>query len=222
MTLDELIVLFGVEVQDEVEPYLFDEEDRIALLDEAVKEACLRKNLLFDDSTAEICEIAVTTPVYEYALNEVINRITQAYVVCGSEYYYLTPVSRDELDRVRPRWREDSVDDPIYLLVDEKTVRLVPPPSQDGTLHLEVYRVPLESEYMAVTLEEPVIAETHQYKLIFWAAYRALNRPDADYYAPDEAARCLTEFEDYFGLRPDADRLRESRENRPHRNKLWI
>lgn len=221
MTLDELIVLFGVEVQDLVEPYLFDEEDRINLLDEAVKEACLRKNLLFDDTTASICEVAVVASTNQYDIAEEINRITRAYVVVGTEYHYLDLVSRDELDRIRPRWREDSVDDPKYLVVDEKTVRLVPPPSTDGTLKLEVYRVPLETEYMAHTLEEPVIAETHQHWLIFWAAYRALNRPDADYYAPEEAARCLAQFEDYFGARPDADRLRESRENRPHRNKLW-
>lgn len=223
MTLNDLIILFGIETRDTVEPYLFPVDERMMWLDEAVEEACLRKNLLFDDSTAAICTIDVTTPTYSYDLHEAINHITEAHLIVGTEYFYLNLVSRDELDQIRPGWREDSVDEPKYLVVDENSVRLVPPPANDGTLQLEVYRVPVESEYMSVSSGKvPVIAATHHKWLVHWAVFKALGRPDADYYHPEGAQKALNAFENYFGRRPDADRLRKTRENRPHRNKLWI
>lgn len=221
MNIDDLVVRFGIEVKDTEEPYLFPIGERITLLDEAVEEACLRKNLLFDDSTAALTQIAVVAGTTTYQLHDAVNHITVAYVVVGTEYFYLELVSRDELDRIRPAWREDEQDDPKYLVVDEQQVRIVPPPASDGTMYLEIYRVPLDEEKMVETGDEPVIASTHHKHLVYWACAEALDRPDADYYAPGEAKRFRDQFENYFGTRPDADRLRKTRENRPHRNKLW-
>jgi hypothetical protein len=221
MNIDDLQVLFGIETRDTAEPYLFDSGERIAWFDEAVEEACLRKNLLFDDSTAAVTQIAVTTPTTTYTLHAAISAITRAYLVVGTEYHYLDLVTREELDQKRPAWREDTVDEPKYLIVDEEEVRLVPPPSEDGTLYLEVYRVPLDDEKMVETGDEPVIADMHHRFLVYWAVYRALSRPDADYYDPAGAEAAMESFEKYFGTRPTARKIRRNRQNRPHRNTLW-
>jgi hypothetical protein len=221
MDLQGLIEQFGVEISDTIEPFMVESYERILLLDEAVEEACKRKPLLFDDTTASICQITLVADTARYAISGYIDHIMAAYITSGTDdYIYLELTDRDALDNEDPLWRENT-GDPKYLVVDEGYVTLSPPPEAAATLQLEVYRIPTEDETMEKSNDAPVIAEVHHRYLVYWACARALDRPDKDYYAPNDALRLYNEFEKYFGLRPDADRLRRTRENRPHRNKLW-
>ena len=102
----------------------------------------------------------------------------------------------------------------------------MPEPEEDYTLSLEVYRTPLESEKMIATVApatatSPVIAKAHHKYLVEYVLAEALSDRDADTYSPQKAEEHEKKFNDYFGLPVDADRWRKSRENRPHRNKLW-
>lgn len=223
MDLNALIEQFGVEISDTVEPFMVEPYERTLLLDEAIEEACRRKPLIFDKTTASICNITLVSGTSTYALSGYVDHIKTAYIIDGTDYIYLEITDRDALDADVPTWRE-ATGPPKYLIMDEGYIEISPVPGTDtnaDTLYLEVNRIPLDTETLVVTNGSPAIAEVHHRYLVFWAAARALDRPDKDYYAPDDSRRLYNEFERYFGTRPDADRLRRTRENRPHRNKLW-
>ena len=64
----------------------------------------------------------------------------------------------------------------------------------------------------------PEINQIHHRFLVKWAMHRGYERPDAESYDPDKATRALKEFEDYFGIRPDASLRKRYNASKPHRN----
>jgi len=64
----------------------------------------------------------------------------------------------------------------------------------------------------------PEINGMHHRHLIKWVLHRAYERPDAETFDPDKSARSLKQFEDYFGVRPDASMRKKSNASQPHRN----
>lgn len=220
MLLDDLIEKFRAESGDSVEPYQWDDDYITGLFNDAVNEACVRKDLIFDASTADVCKISAVSGTAYYSINDAISRITRAYLVdSGGSFTYLDLVDREYLDQMDPYWREGD-GDIKYLIVDEVSVQLNVSPTEDYNLNLEVYRMPLISEVMP-TKNSPAISSAHHAYLHHWPMSVVFLQDDADYFSPDVAAMNLKKFEDYFGTRPDADRKRASQANRPHRNKLW-
>jgi hypothetical protein len=64
----------------------------------------------------------------------------------------------------------------------------------------------------------PEINGMHHRHLIKWVLHRAYERPDAETFDPEKSARALKQFEDYFGVRPDAAMRKRANASRPHRN----
>lgn len=219
MTLAELIRQFRVDTDDLVEPYGSATRDVRAWFNEAEQEACVRKRLLREVSNADLCTIAVTTVAGSvYDLHTAVAWITRAdFTPTGeTDPINLTLVDTVYLDRIKPYWRT-TTEHPRHLIVDDTSVQLGCIPESDGTLQLEVYRLPLDLIEERVT-ESPEIHRVHHRELVNWPLYRAYSRPDSQMYDPDRAMKALDAFTAYFGQRPDADMRRDQEQNRPQYN----
>lgn len=240
MKTSELIAQYRWESGDDVAPYLNSDTDIVRLFNEATDQACSRKPLILDSTTASVCELSVVADTATYALHEKVVKVNKAYLVDENDAHIdLDILDRFELDRIKPTWREDAADEPKYIIVDEKSITLVPTPAATYTGKLEVQRLPLDEEdhYERLTVPvaadpeatppveasdpSPVIAAGHHDHLVHWVLARVYRKDDADQYAPGKADAHEAMFNRYFGLPPTSDRLRSGMTNRPHRNKVW-
>ena len=227
MNITELISQYRREAVDTTVPYFLSDSEVIGLLNEAVDEACIRKRLLTDTTTADVAVIAVTAGTATYDLDESVVYVPFARLEDDAgDSYRLAPYDRYGIERIYPGWRKAAVGVPEILVVEENLLRLVPEPVADYTLYLEVCRVPLATERLGAgvapeIVTRPVIAAMHHRYLVHWVVASALSRPDADLFNPGQAEKHEKLFEHYFGQRPDADRQRTPHHNRPKVNKLW-
>jgi len=229
MDIVQLVTQYRWKSQDSTSPYFLSNDEVVALFNDAEAEACRRRDLIFDDSTADVCVIDVTDTTSTYALNSKIKKVTRAYLEDADGIKtYLEILSRDELDQKHEGWRDDT-SPPYAIIVDEDTVKIVPAVDGDYELHLEVYRLPLTAMFYPVSpvptpapdplIESPEISTPHHQYLYHWVLHEAYAKRDNDMYDLELSEHHLRKFERYFGGRSTADRGRDAR--RPQRNKLW-
>lgn len=217
MTGDELIADFRSVSQDSADGQLWSDEDVLRWLDEAQQEAVVRARLLHESTNTAICNIAVTSGASVYSLHASLYEIDHiAFLATGATTRTpLKLVSREELDRIRPDWR-DKTGTPEFAIQTDKQLRLTPTPDVTGTVLLEGYRLPL------VTLEDsgktPEINAAHHRHLVHWVLHRAYGIQDADSFDPNRSAKSEAAFTDYFGSRPDADLRRSTRADEVQHN----
>lgn len=222
MTLEDLIALFRSDAKDVEEPYLWGETQVVGWFNEAQSEAAVRGRLLLDDSTPAVCEIAVAADMASYQLHPKVYEIAHLRFVGAStsEGRELAVVSREYLDRKDPYWRDRCCDEPRFAIQTETRLRLVPTPREAGMLRLEAYRLPLKQ--LTHCYDKPEIHEAHHAYLVHWALYRAFGQPDADGFDPGKSQRSYSVFESYFGMRPDSDLRRDTRQDQPHTNVIHL
>lgn len=218
MTLEEMFAQFRADVDDEqAQAYLFNDVELFRWVNEAMTEATIRSKLIFDNTTAAICDIAVTPGTSTYALDVAVHDIEAAFLYQNSAIVWkLTLIDRLELDRIEPNWRE-ATGAPTHVIRDDTSIQLTPAPEASYTVKLEVYRAPLDP--MDSTDQEPGIGAHHHRYLVEWMKYRAYSKPDVETKDDTKAATALAEFTTYFGPRPDADQRRRQQANKPHFNK---
>ena len=212
-----LIAEFRDLSQDLNEPYLWDDTFVLGKLNEAEREAADRARLLFDDATVTVVDIAVTAGTAKHATSPLILDVERAFWVVGDEATPLHLYDRHEMDRLRDDWRTES-DTPTGLVWDGINVTLNRVPLVDGTIHLEVHRLPATSFTASTSPEIPAI---HHAELVPWALFRAFSVPDADGANPELAGMYYGRFERYFGRKRGANLRRSQRANKPHVNKAW-
>ncbi len=219
MNIVELLAQYRFESSDDVAPFGTSDLTVVSLFNDAQDEACRRKVLLFDATTAAVCQIAVTSATATYALHGAVVAVLGAKLTdADGNVIYLENRSRDELDRVYSGWRENITDDPAYIVVDETSVQIVPAPLAAYTLDMEVQRTPLTVMALPADpvpepppdpmIDLPEIASGHHRFLALWVHHRVLSKPDPDYESPEMAAVYEKRFSDYFGTRQDADQAR--------------
>lgn len=221
MTRDELIAIFRTDTQDTVDPYLFKTPWVAQLLAEAEAEAAIRGRLLHESQSPLVCEIPASAGESVYQLHPALYEIDHiAFKPAGaSRREPIKLVSVEELDRIWPGWRDEQ-GLPRYAVQGDTSIRLVPMPDAAGTLLLEGYRLPLKSLAESGS-SVPEIHVAHHRHLVNWALHRAFSSPDAETYDPRKSADAERAFTDYFGLRPDSDLRRITREDGPHFNVAW-
>ncbi|MBT9513274.1 MAG: hypothetical protein IV104_13085 [Acidovorax sp.] len=222
MNLEQLIGQFRIDADDLVtNPPLWEDEWIAAWLTEAQIEAVVRGRLLFEAADPAICEIAVTAGVSTYPLHKSLYELEhlrfEAMGATTSDRVHLK--TREELDRVRPDWRDRSDSRPRFAIQDDTRITLVDRPSISGTLFVEGYRLPLKS--LANDNDKPEINEAHHRHLVYWALHRAFSKPDADAFDPTRAATEEAKFTAYFGPRPDSDLRRSTRGDEQQTNKVF-
>ena len=222
MNVEELVAQFRVDADDELAPFLWTEQAVITWLNEAEEEAVLRGRLLFDAVTPAICQLPATADRATYPLHKLLYEIAHLRFKFNgdirSEPVHL--ITRNELDRIRPDWRNETDDQPIrYAIQDEKTLQLVPTPRRPGVLHIEGYRFPLKP--LTDGAQTPEINTSHHRLLVHWALHRAFSKPDAETFDQVRADRSEKDFTRYFGQRPDSGQRRETQYDRPQHNRAW-
>lgn len=220
MDTDGLIAQFRREADDRQTPYLWSDEDVQAWLDEAEQEAAIRAHLLPEKVNTDICQVAVTADTATYSLHAALLTIRHArFVTAGGQACRLLVVSQEAIDGICPNWRDADHGQPQFLIHDEQTATLVPPPSDAGTLKMDVYRLPLDS---FETKNEPEIGQAHHRHLVVWVLFKAFSKPDAETIDKTKAAEAYARFEAYFGRRPDAQLGRDMAADQPHHNVTYI
>ena len=221
MNLEQLIGQFRIDADDTVtNPPLWADEWIAAWLTEAQAEAAIRGRLLYEAANAAVCQIAVAANTATHDLHkslfELVHLRFQATGATTSSV--VTIKAREELDRIRPGWR-DETGTPRHAIQDDTRITLVPRPTADGTLHLEGYRLPLKA--LANDTDKPEIHEAHHRHLVHWALHRAFSKPDADGFDATRASSAEAAFTRYFGQRPDSDLRRATRSDVPQTNKVF-
>ena len=222
MNLEQLTAQFRVDADDLTEPHFWDAEWIAAWLTEAVNEAAVRGRLLYEASNPAVCQIAVAANAATHDLHkslfELVHLRFQATGATTSSV--LSIKAREELDRIRPGWR-DETGTPRHAIQDDTRITLVPRPELAGTLHVEGYRVPLKA--LENDTDKPEIHEAHHRHLVHWALHRAFSKPDSETIDPQRAATAEAAFTNYFGPRPDADLRRSTRHDEVQTNKaFWV
>lgn len=187
---------------DDVEPdYLWSDATLINHINEAQREAARRARLLVD-SSSDICTILVTAGTALYALSPKIIRTLS--VMPSWDTRPLVRTVTQEMDMRVSNWRAETNPRPTHVLFDFESgkLRLYPTPSEDGSLNLRVYRIPLTN--MTGDNDEPEIKEVYHDKLVHWVCHRAYLKPDSDTYNKNASLEALAAFEREFGARPDA------------------
>ena len=223
MNLEQLIGQFRIDADDTVtNPPLWADEWIAAWLTEAQAEAAIRGRLLYEAANPDVCTVAVTAGAATYPLHKSLYELGhlrfKATGATRSEPLHL--IAREELDRLRPDWRDEQ-GPPEYAIQDDTRITLVPRPTADGTLHLEGYRVPLKA--LENDTDKPELNESHHRHLVHWALHRAFSKPDSETIDPQRAATADAAFTRYFGPRPDADLRRSTRHDEVQTNKaFWV
>lgn len=231
MTLDDLIASFRVDADDVptsvgggTKDLLWTDAELARFFGEAEEEAAIRKRLLYDDYTLAIVRIDVLAGQSSYPIDPRFFEVSKARLLNAStgrflEDLYIT--TRDALDHECRYWRDERRRPELFIQDD---TRIVLPGVVDRayTLRIEGYRTPLvpitaDSDVSIV----PEIAAIHHRFLVHWVLHRAYSKPDSETLNPQKSAIALAAFEQYFGLRPDADLRKDQQANKPHHNDAW-
>ena len=223
----DLVAEFRTLATDTVEPYLWPDEFVLPTLIEAEREAAERSLLIYDDSTVTVTQLAVTENIDTYAVSNLIVSVERAtFVRSNGETVPLSVYDREKLGRQSRAHRLE--DDawfgtvpgiPSGLIYDGKVLQSTRMPSEDGTILLGVYRLPLAPFTLAT---EPEIPPIYHKDLVEWALFRAFTIPDADGKNADLATLHLDLFEQRFGKRPAAGEIIRQRAIKPrYGTKCW-
>jgi len=222
MNLEGLIKQYRIAADDGVEPYRAEDVVVTQWLNDAIAEACIRGRLLHESANPVVCQIAVTAGAAVYPLHEALYEIDYlAFKPTGNTCRRdVKLISREELDRIQPGWRERAgrVE---FAIQSDTTIRLAFAPDMAGTLYLEGYRLPLA--VLTDDADAPEINPAHHAKLVHWALHRGFSVPDSETIDPNRAALAEAEFSAYFGLRPDSDLRRSTQHDEPQHNQaFWV
>ena len=219
MTLADLIRRFRVLSNDTAQPYFWEDVDITDWLDDAQAQACIRGRLLRDDSRASVCAIALTPGTATYKLHPKLYEIISIRRVPASGR--TRPVSlksREWLDANRRDWR-DCQRPAVTAIQDDTSIRVVGKVEDGDTLQMEVYRLPLLS---LADSDSPEIHEAHHEHLVLWALHKAFSIPDTEAFDAARADRAEAAFTRYFGIAPDSDMRRQTREDVLHVNQAFF
>lgn len=226
MTLQGLIAAFRRQANDKAQPYFWSDEEVTDYLNAAQVEAAIRGRLILEVADVDMCRIPVLPDVDVYTLNPLVYELDHiAFIAAGSTARTpLSLVSTLVLDELcnGESWRERK-GEPKYAVQADKWVRLVPTPEVAGTIVIEAYRLPKTMVLADQVTEMPEISPAHHEHLIDWALHKAFSVPDTEAFDPKRADESERDFTDYFGIRPDSDLRRITRQDVQHRvEAFWV
>jgi hypothetical protein len=196
---------FRLDVDDNVEPFLWSDELIATYADEAQKMFCRLTNGI-SDSSSPMCSVDIEAGEPTAALDKRILKVRRA--MRASDARPITLVNVEEMDSLGVRLTEHRGQVSYAILgMDENSVRWVNVPALNDTALLTVYRLPLRTITAAKTALE--IPEQHHRSLLMWMEHLAYGRQDTDTYDPRKAERCEAAFTAYCAqAKAEQDRAR--------------
>ena len=144
MNLGEALSILRASLDDETVPYLWSDANLISYLNRRRNEFARMTGHYLDHTTTAVCNISCVTNTASYALD---SRVISIKRVRGS-WDTDNPLRRrtiSYMDAKQPGWESDAADDPLYYIADRTAgyITIHPKPSSNGTLYLDVTRLPL-------------------------------------------------------------------------------
>lgn len=167
MTLTQLLARWRKEIGDEALPYLWDDDDGITYLNDAINEACRRSRLLIDSTTTDICRISLVAGQSSYTLDPRIILVRKARL--ENKTLPLEVFSWRDMDAANPGW-ESHTGTPTARIQDVQSgvLRLYKTPDSDAVAAypyawLTVVRLPLSemASSASVTFQDTGDTVTH-------------------------------------------------------------
>lgn len=191
---------------------LWSSDELRSFYNDAVRQACLRARLLVDSTTESVCRLAVEPGTQSVRLHPsilAVRNVTPAVAIGCDE---LTGCTARRVAKERPRWHlpNDGHGHPRFWIPDWQDGQLWfdRPFQSANTLHLSVWRTPLDTELVEGDADEPVIPEPFHTDLLDWCEWRAYSKKDAETLDNERAGRAYTLFEAKFGRLPSAVEIR--------------
>lgn len=220
MTLEDLVRRWRVLAKDTVKPYLCADEDVIDWLNDAETEACIRGRLIREDQLAAVCRINLTPGTPAYALHSSVYEIAGISIApTAGRVRPLSLVTREWLDASVPDWRT-TTRPAEWVIQDDTRLVIVGAIAAGDVLALDTYRLPLTK--MEDEDDVPEIHQVHHVQLLQWTLHKAFSVPDNELFDAKRAALAEAEFTAYFGMRPDSDLRRATRQDVPHYNQSFV
>ena len=219
MTLADLIRRFRTLAGDTKAPQFWKDADITDWLNDAQVQACVLGRLLLEDANPAMCVIDIEADRHTYPLHRNLYELVRLdYKAAGESCS--TPIkvkSREWLDENQPQWR-DVHRATRYAIQGETSIRLVSTPLTAGVLTIEAYRLPRKA--MLSEYDTPEIHQASHEHLIQWALHKAFSVPDSEAFDPQRSGLAERAFTAYFGLLPDSDMRRMTREDTPQTIKV--
>lgn len=208
MIQTDLLAMLRIRLDDTVAPYLYSDATLKAGLNDAQRQAAIRKRLVLDRNTAECCSYAVAVGQQEVELHKRVLAIRSARYTDVSRPLHLTTLK--VMDKDYPNWSNDINGVPQKIIVDAQTGSILvwPKPETAGTLALCVWRAPLESEDMEDGEDEPIIDEVFHVDLIDWAEHLAYLTKDGEGGDLQRSGAAAERFTAKFGRMPSAHEIK--------------
>ena len=208
MNLSELIIAAQNQADEVIDKpdLLWSEAEWTEYANDAENEACIRANLIIDQSSA-LAIINVLSGTATYSIDEKILLIKRAKLSGGTEP--LVKTSRRVLDATYPNWEAESGAVRSWLPDDSNKITLFKIPSADDTLSLMISRLP-ESPMLLVNKAtvSPEIDTQYHLGLLDWMLHRAYSKQDSETLDVGKAKEHLKRFTARFGERPPANVLK--------------
>jgi hypothetical protein len=185
-------------LDDGLNGVLWDEAFMFRAINEAQLQACNRSNLIYDDTTASVCEIALIDGQASYAIDQAITFIEQV----NFEGNRCIHKSKAEIEASYPQWRTLSgmTGKTVNYVVRSRSIRFSPIPDVSDIgkkVYLEVFRLPLTK--LTLASESPEIPTEFHRPLIYWMLHEAYKKQDADAYNQERSDYFLNRFAEVFG-----------------------
>ncbi|MCI4626875.1 MAG: hypothetical protein L3V56_13095, partial [Candidatus Magnetoovum sp. WYHC-5] len=178
MTLSEILQKTRWRLDDNVQPYLWPDEELTAYVNDSVWQLC-RECLIIEDALSEVCTIPVVANTYMYDIDSRIVHVKRVKLLEGATI--LSPNSEGALDLLAAGWQGHSGTPTDYILdMPGKRLSLYPIPDTNYTLNLTVYRVPLTLLSTERGNEEPELDHTLHRVLIDGILCRAYEKSAYD------------------------------------------
>lgn len=196
MTPAASLALFRSEMKDAVAPYLWSDPEVYTYIDDAQKMFCRLTDGISDATTTAVVNVAMPAAGEWIALHPAILKIRTAHRAFDGRQVVL--VNHEDLDRRGLRFdgRTCTRAELLVTGMEENKARLYPIPSNDDTLLLTVFRLPIATLSGAQD-EVFEIGEQHHYHLLTWAKSRALLKQDAETFDKSKSGELEAAFRAY-------------------------
>ena len=224
LTLKDLIRRSRSRLRDKVPPYLWDECELLDCINDTVRDAAIRANLVVqDDIPLVFTQNTDLSWKAKYALDSGVLAVKSVYLVSQpSITLHQTSFQRQN---TRYHARPTEIGTPAKFALDQtmpgtgddygvfvRAITFIPQPIEADTAMLEIVRLP-------TLLEEdddvPEIDEIYHPDLIAGITGLAYLKKDSDTFDPTRSKRDLQLFEDRFGIRLPASVMRERQTDVP-------
>ena len=206
-----LIEFFRSEVRDEVEPYLWSNDEVYSYATQAQDMFC-RLTGGVADATSALTTVNVPAGVEFSAISPRILKLRAAYnASTGRDIELLNYEDLQFSNGYPPGRRFDSTPGSVSALIlgmESNKVRWVSIPNEDLVVRLVVYRMPLTEVTANVALE---IDEHHQHYLLSWMKHLAHKKQDAETFDKGRSDLFRDEFLEY------CRQAKAERERREHK-----